>query len=274
MSAVQGKKREQKNFEKSVGIFESNVIAVNPNREELEKLLNTELEKDPEYLGEDKDGDTKLNLSVWLEEVKTKQLFNVRFFLKDQVRANKDETKYQYINNVGNTAWADDPENLPSWFLKDDRPYRKAKAGEEEMYRFIQSWMPLDTRLEETKFDFDFSKLMRGNVSELREVIGNHDLTDTIVALATIRTSEDGQTDYQQVYNRNFLPGWTMKHFNLGGKKIPKLVQKFIDNVEDPEYGCKEFYGSTLGPLHTYNPEENIATSDNSAISEDGPDLD
>lgn len=282
MSAVQGKVREQKSFEKKVGLFEGSVVSINPSREELEKLLGIpELEKDPEYLKEDeKDGAQKLTLSVWLKEVLSDQLFNVKFFLKDTVRKNKNEDKTQYINTAGNASWADEPENLPTWFNEGGRTYREAHVGEEELYTFVRSWLKVDTRDPDALLDFDWKKLMRGNVKELTDCIGGVYSTDsdtgkptTLVALATVALSKDGEKEYQQVYNRNFLPGYCMKFFRLNGSKHPKMVDKFIAAIEDPEYGCKDFFGTTLAPLHVYNPEENIATGSESSVSEDGPDI-
>lgn len=275
--AVQGRVRENKTFEKRVGLFEANVRAINPSREELEKLLGIpELEKDPEYLKEDEEGTQKLSLSIWLEDVLSKQLFNLRISLKDAYRENKDKTKFQYINSAGASSWADDPENLPSWFLEGGREYRKAHIGEEEMYNFLRNYLnKLDIRNDpDATLDIDWKKLMRGNVKELVD-LGNTPYKDTVVALATVRTDDKSgePIDYQQVYNRDFLPGNTMKFFKLNGSKKPKFVQKFIDRIEDPEYGCKEFYGLSLGVLATYNPEENIARSDDSIPTEDGPDL-
>lgn len=277
MAAVTGKKRELKDYSRSVGIFESSVIAINPSREELEKLLDTEIEKDPEYLKEDeKDGKQKFTVSVWLSEAKTAKVFNVRFFLKDEYRTNKTETKNQYINTAGSTCWADAPENLPEWFLNGGREYRKAHAGEEELYNFIRSWLnDLDLRDPDGRLDFEWKKLMKGNVKEISDCIGGS-FAGTVVALATVRTTENNegeQVDYQQVYNRRFLPGYTMKFFRVGGKKTPKMVTKFIEDIEDPEYGCKEFFGIELKELHEYNPAENIAASDATAVSTDGPDL-
>lgn len=278
MSAVQGKLREKKDFSKSVGFFESEVVAINPSREELEKLLNIEeMERDPEYLKEDeKDGKQKLSLSVWLREIKSKRLFNVRFFLKDEYRTNKTETKNQYINTAGSTCWADDPANLPEWFLTGGREYRKAHNGEEEMYAFVKSWLnSLDLRDPSSKLDFEWKKLMKGNVKELVDCIGC-DFAGTVVALATVRTADNAEgeaVDYQQVYNRKFLPGFAMKFLRVGGKKTPKMVTKFIEEIEDPEYGCQEFYGLELKELHEYNPAENIATGNDTAVSTNGPDL-
>lgn len=273
MAAVKGKVREDRAYAKSVGLFEAGVVAMNPSREELEKLLGIEMDKDPEYLKEDeKDGVQTLRLTVWLKEVVKGQLFPVQFFLKDAPRTNKDGTKNQYLNSVGDTSWADDPTNLPEWFTDNGRTYRVANVGEEEMYKFFRSWLKIDTRDVDAVLDFDWKKLMRGNIKELTDCM-NTPYAATLVALATIATSKDGEKEYQQVYNRAFLPGSMMKFFTLGGKKVPKMVTKFIDNVEDLDYGCKQFYGAELLPLHEYNPAENVASGDDTAISEDGPDI-
>jgi len=275
--SVQGKQRKQFDNSLYVGLFEAEVVAFNPSREELEKLLDTELEKDPEYLKEDeKDGVQTMRLSVWLKEVKNSKLFNLRFFLKDKERMNKNEDKNQYINSIGITSWADDPSNLPEWFTAGDRAFRKAKVGEEELYNFVRNWLSdLDYKDPDTKLDMEWAKLMRGNVKPLTENIGSP-FEKHIVALATVKTGEDSEgkpKDYQQVYNRTFLPEYAMKFIRVGGKKIPKAVTKFYEQVEDPEYGCKEFFGLELKELHEYNPEENIATADTTAISDDGPDV-
>lgn len=276
--AVQGSVKVQKVYEKKVGLGEFKVVGFNPSREELEKLLGIpELERDPEYLKQDDEGNQKLNLSIWLEHVKAdKQLFNLRISLKDTQRTNKDGSKHQYVNTAGATTWADSPENLPSWFLQDGRDNRIAHTGEEELYTFMRSWLNgLELRDPKATLEIDWKKLMRGNVRELIDLMATP-YAQTVVALATVRTAENKEgevVDYQQVYNRDFLPGYYMKDFRLGGKKVPKQVQKFIDRIEDPEYGCKEFFGLTLGPLQTYNPEQNIATSEATSLSSDGPDL-
>jgi len=273
MSAVQGRVREIKEYEKQIGLFEANIVAVNPSREELEKLLGVELEKDPEYLKEDsKDGAQTLSLAVWLKEVVKGGLFKVQFYLKDTDRVNKDETKHQYINSIGDTSWADSEENLPTWFNEGGRTFRFAHVGEEELYRFLRSWLKVETRDPDAKLEFEWKKLMRGNVKEISDMIGSV-YAQSIVALATIATSKDGEKEYQQVYNRNFLPGFYMKFFRLNGAKLPKFVEKFVASVEDPEYGCKDFYGDSLKTLHSYNPAENIAAGEETSISEDGPDL-
>ena len=138
MSNIGGKKRESqqfdnKEFAKKVGLFEAEVVTINPTTEEYKDILGMELKEDSkatEYLSKNNDGNTILRVDVWLEEVKNKDKFKVTFFLENKEKENKDATKKQYINAVGMCSWADDVNNLPTWFS--GREYRVAYVGEED----------------------------------------------------------------------------------------------------------------------------------------------
>jgi hypothetical protein len=176
MSTIGGKKRESNNlpeFTKKVGLFEAKVIAVNPTAEEYKDILGMELKEDSkaiEYLGESQDGNKTLRLDFWLEEIKNKDKFKVTFFLENKIRDNKDGTKRQYINAVGTTSWADDENNLLSWFTA--RDYRVAFVGEEELYEFMKVWLGnLDYKDAETTLQLDFKKLINGNVRDIKAQI-------------------------------------------------------------------------------------------------------
>jgi hypothetical protein len=287
MSAVQGPKRESKEFVKKTGFFEGKPICVNPSREKLEEILATQIEKDPEYLGEDEKGNTQLQLVFWLKDVMAGDVRSVRFFLKDVVVENTvkegeestKKKKKQYINNVGDTTWADTEENLPDWFKK--REYRLAKDGEEEMYNFMKAWLNVDLRNDSARLSFDWNKLMRGNVREIAEQIGSG-YDESVVLLSMIRSvTKDGEVkEYEQVYNKEFLPGFVMKEIRLkkidstfietaektDRKKRSKL-QKFVLNVTDKQYGIKNYY--TLGPLQEYDPTKNPAAGNSAKIDDD-----
>ena len=288
MSNIGGVKRESTalpELVKKVGLFEAEVIAVNPNLEEFKKILDIELKEDSkitEYLGTTKDGNKYVRLDFWLEEVKNKDKFKVTFFLEDRERENKDGTKKQYINNVGVCAWSDDPNNLPDWFST--RDYRVAYIGEEEFYNFMRTWLSqLDYREAETVLQIDFKKLLKGNVRDIETEIDG-EWCNHIVALATVTTREkDGEVkEYQNIYNKAFLPQYALKQFrivnysdakvqeNLKAKKPKDLKthERFVLNVTG-EYGCKDYF--ILKDVEEYNPDENIAASDK-VISEDGDD--
>lgn len=288
MSNIGGKKRESNSLPevtKKVGLFEAKVIAVNPNLEEFKNVLDIDLKDDSkitEYLGTTKDGNKYLRVDFWLKEVKSKDPFKVTFFLEDRVRENKDSTKKQYINNVGVCAWADDPNNLPEWFSA--RDYREANIGEEEFYNFMRTWLgQLDYREAETVLQVDWKKLMKGNVRDIENEIDG-EWCNNIIALATINTREkDGEVkEYQNIYNKAFLPPYSLKQFrimnysdnkvldSLKAKKPKDLKphERFVLNISG-EYGCKDYY--ILRDIEEYNPENNVAASDK-VMTEDGDD--
>ena len=290
MSTIGGVKRESTNteskFNKKVGLFEANVIAINPTNEEYKDVLGIELGEDSKatnYLGETRDGNTYLRVDVWLQEVKNQENFKVSFFLEDRERENRDGTKKQYLNSVGMTSWADDENNLFDWF-KENREYRVAFIGEEDLYDFLRTWLgQLDYRSAETTLTLDWTKLMRGNVKDLKDQVDG-EWCNSIVALATVVTKErDGETvEYQGVYNKAFLSGYTMRQFRLVDYTDPKIVnqlkarkprelrphERFVVKVTG-EYGCKDYY--QLKEIEDYNPDENLVSTDN-YISEDGDD--
>jgi len=289
MSSIGGKKREitgNSDFGKKVGLFEANVIAVNPTAEEFKDILGMELKEDSkaaEYLGETKDGNNYLRVDFWLEEVKNKEKFKVSFFLEDKERENKDLTKKQYINSTGLCSWAADENDLADWFTK-GRDYRVAYTGEEDLYNFMRTWLSdLDYRDSNTVLQLEWKKLMRGNVKDLKDQIDG-EYSKSIVALATVIVKErDGESkEYQGIYNKAFLSGYALKQFRLvdyGSKRLQadlknkkpkdlKSHEKFVVNVTG-EYGCKDHF--TFKDLQDYNAEDNLVASD-AFISDDGDD--
>jgi len=286
---IQGDQREQKQvqeFAKKVGLFEAEVVAINPTAEEYKEALDIELpaeSKATEYLGKSRDGNTYLRVDVWLKDVKSGDKFKTTFFLEDKERENKDGSKKQYINNIGRCAWADDPNNLADWFAK--RDYRVAYVGEEELYEFLRTWLgKLDFMKEDSVLQADWKKLMKGNVSELKGQVDGAYCTN-IGALATVIMKEkDGESkEYQGVYNKAFLPAYALKNFRLinyndvtvqsalRGKKLKDLKphERFVINVTG-EYGCRDFY--VLRDLKEYNAEDNLVASD-AVLSDDGDDF-
>ena len=288
MSEIKGKKKEQQSndYVKKIGLFEANVIAINPSAEEYKELLGTELKEDSratEYLGESKDGNTTLRVDVWLEEVKNKEKFKVTFFLEDKEKVNKDGTKKQYINSIGSCSWAADANDLPSWFAS--REYRVAFVGEEDLYNFLRTWLGnLDYRDAETTLSLDWKKMMKGNVKDLKDQVDGEWCTP-VVALATVKTviKDEETKEYQGVYNKAFLPAYSLKQFRVMDFSNSKTVdalklkkskdlkphERFVVNVTG-EYGCRDFY--ILKDLKEYNSEDNLVASDRT-IADDTPDF-
>lgn len=261
--ALKGTPKEVKSYTKYVGLFNSFVVAVNPNKSELEKLLNATIDKDPEYTGNNNEtGAKRVTLSFWLKEENTGNLFNVRFNLEDTVVESKTG-KTQFINNIGTTSYAEDKSKVPDFLTENGRTVRPAKRGEELLYKFLRSWLnnlPYDDPSTDLTLD-DWKGVINGNVKELRAAISNFS-TQTVGALATVRTADDGK-EYQAVYSYEFLPTYALKSY-IEGKKSYKSVDKFIEKVSDKDYGCKDYY--ELRSLIEYNPSKNVINTTNSPI--------
>lgn len=286
--AIGGNKREstqQQEYTKKIGLFEAKVVAVNPSAEEYLDALGIELKdgsKVTEYLGESGDGNTTLRVDFWLQEVKSGEKLKVNFFLENKLKVNKDGTKKQFINNIGTTSWASDENLLPDWFK--GRDYRQAYVGEEELYGFLRTWLGnLDYRDASTVLQLDWKTLMKGNIKDIKQQVDGEYCTN-VVALATIKTVEkDGEIkEYQNVYNKAFLPAYALKQFRVVDYSNPevqnslrtkkskdlKVHERFVVAVTG-EYGCRDFY--SLKDIRDYNAEENIVASDK-VISTDGGD--
>jgi hypothetical protein len=288
MSNIGGKKRENTgnggDFKKFVGLFEAKVIAVNPTAEQFKDVLGMEIKEDSkatEYLSE-RDGNTVLRVDFWLEEVKNQDKFKVSFFLEDKERENKDGTKQQYINEIGMCSWADDPNNLPEWFS--NRDYRQANVGEEDLYNFLRTWLcELDYRHADTTLTLEWKKLMKGNVRDLKDQVGGEWCGNVIASAIVITKDKDGEVkEYQGIYNRAFMPAYSLKNFRLVDYSDKKIIaglqakkskdlkphERFVLNMSG-EYGCKDYY--TFTDLREYNPDDNLVASDK-VISDDGSD--
>jgi hypothetical protein len=284
--AVAGKKREISgngtDFVKKVGIFEAKVIAINPTAQEYKDILDIELKEDSkstDYLGKTAEGFDKIRIDVWLQDVKSDFKQKVTFWLEDVKKVSKDGLKKQYINNVGITSWAADESELRSWFIA--RDYRVAYVGEEDFLSFLRIWLGgIDFRDESAELQLDWKKVIVNNLKEWKDEIGG-EWCQTVGALATIKSSEkDGEVkSYQEIYNKAFFPGYSIRHMRMIDYNSPDVVrgltfkksnelkmhEKFVINVAG-EYGCKHFY--SFNELSDYDPENNLVES-NKVIAQD-----
>jgi hypothetical protein len=284
MSKIGGKIREQGEFRKKVGLFIGEVIAINPSTKEYNTVLGFDPKEDAKemvYTGESKEGNPFVRLDFWIKDTKSDFKNKVVFFVEDRVRTNRDDTKTQYINDIGVCSWASDEEDLPEWFVA--RDYRIAKSGEEELYGFLRNWLgKIDffDKEDPAELTLNWKKLMKGDLSELIGQIGG-DFAVPFISLATVITKEveDEIKEFQGIYNKAFAPEFCMKHFKIvnydddmvqatvEGKKFKerKLHERFVANVVG-EYGCKDYF--RLSELKDYDPSMNVVAGD--SVKEEG----
>ena len=243
-----------------IGVAPVYVLAVNPNKAELEKIYNTELENAPEYIGEaeiGQEGNKKKVSQVRLDfivqtdsekcngiDMKTK----VSFFIKKEWRYNRDETKVQVINKYGETTWlpienaknGTVPESL-SWFEPAD--FRPAYIGEEELTAFIKAYLNIpnksfrkkdgtvvelkDKSEAEARLD-KIADYFKGDFSELRNVIAMQP-KNKVKCMFGVRTTDDNK-QYQAVYTQKFL-----KNNVTDYSKLDEDVQERKNNGAYPD---------------------------------------
>lgn len=221
-------------FKRYVGVAPVFVLDVNPKKAELEKLYGTQLTKDPEYVTTvESDGkpiyNTRIDFIVKTDakncngiELTTK----VTFYLRNEYRYNKDKTKVQVIDKYGRTAWvtieqarnheipiySSGPANI-------DKEYRPAYIGEEDLTRFIKTylnipnvmryinekWVMVDNPQDcEARLD-KIANYFKGDFSELKGAIKLQP-NNKVKAMFGVKTSDDNK-QYQTIYNQMFLRG-------------------------------------------------------------------
>lgn len=292
---MEGTKRQVKEYTQEIGVFEGKVIGINPDKEELENILQTEIEKEPVYITQKTaDKANGIRISVWLKDVNSEEdkVYNCSFFLQNEARLNKEKTKVQFINSVGQTSWGLADENgsdLPQWFthfvdnrtgaVGEAKVVRKALVGEEELMGFIKSWLKFDLYDHNTDILLNTDKLFKDNVKELTEQIGG-EYDQTVIAMATVRSvtkeSESGEpitVNYQSVYNKAFASGFAFKFLKgveFTEDKIKKIREKpnkklenferFILAITDSQYGCKDSY--FIGVKKPFDANAHVVATD------------
>jgi len=184
MSTIGGKRKEKKEFEgfqKYIGFFRGHVAAINPDRDQLNKLLGKESkadDKDIDYTGEKEDVRTA-KITFWLSVDGHDGLFIPHTItLKDEPWRNNTGDKIQLVNQTGDSQWVEADEdneystdevfdsflnfvNIKDWTLPSgdivenwqkgakpnekenlgEKQHRIAIVGESELLDFMKVWL-------------------------------------------------------------------------------------------------------------------------------------
>lgn len=275
----------------SVGIFEAKVAGINLNRKDMAAWRGWETkpdEKEYEYIGEDKDKNTRVTLSFCIEDVGTGKKFEHRLQITDKKVTSEKSGKIQYVSQTGMSTWVDDKKNLPEWFLyfkdKDkntigEADYRQAYQGEADVYEFMRNWLnKVNWFSPTTNVLLDMKKIFRGNVDELRALIPTEGtpeeevLATTTVMMATVYiTEKDGEKKMYQNMARVYMPGYRIKNARLAASTnswdADKNTKRFKDSITG-EYGCKDAY--SLEMLKEFDESQHIQAGDAVIKIEDG----
>ena len=225
---INGKRKEFSGYSPKIGFFQAEVIAINPTLEEMNEFMDISNVKEPDYNKpyQDKENNEFDQATVTLYlKFHDGTIQPKRYSIIKKVRTNKDGSKVQFINDIGNTTWAVSEEALHdskyAWFTK--RPYREAYIGEEKLYNFLQKWLSLDWKDPETQLSIDPEPLFKGKYKELRDLLKNDEFKEgKVVGYATIKTSIEPASEenpepkpkfYQNIWDE-FLPGNAWRYLN------------------------------------------------------------
>lgn len=243
---------------KFVGLTPVEVVAINPTRSELNKLLGREdadTDKEIIYKTEDAEGNDKIKMTFWFYVPAIDKYQSYSFSMVNKVRVSKDGLKTQFVNSTCMTAWADTKENLGKWFTTftdrenvelGDKVIREALQGEEELVTLLHSWLGrLNFYNAATSVLVDTKKLFNEDYSELRDIVGgNYDTP--FIALFGVQTDEsDPEKQYQMVYGKSFLSEAYMDGITKGMKFSKEYMRKGWDRFEkevEGEYGFRAFF--------------------------------
>lgn len=256
-----GKEREVIRY---VGVAECQVIGANLTREQYKEKVGYDPGYDPIYTRESKTGDKAIKLVFYLREVTTNHIFPLTFFMEErEAKTGNNNTKY--VNDKCQSTVA-----LMDWFTQ--YPHRPAYHGEPELLTFIRVFTSPALKwygnypnsgsypLDETKIIF------QENFGPINDIITRYNKW-TVGILTGIRSAETG--DYQDVFNRAFLKGTSVKQVSQMAKGVDPAtltddVREFIKATEGP-HGYKNYFGDSY-QFRRYEKENNLIANTNSAI--------
>lgn len=270
-------------FKRYIGLAPVNILSVNPNKAELEKLYNITLEEEPQYIG------TKEVNGVTSEYARIDFIVNtipnrsnnidlkskVTFFLTNKPFYKKDNSKVRIIDKYGRDAWATISEyqqhkipmykNGPALI---DMDYRAAFIGEVELIQFIIAYLGIPNinvysnggwisavYPEECEASFkDITKFFKGDFTELREIL-TFQPKNSVTVLFGVRSNDEGK-QFQTVYTNRFYKGGLSSYENI----VKNLNQEISNSKSSGSWQNTEF---AVEPLKEYivkatefNPKE------------------
>lgn len=231
------------------GVGSSYIVAINPNKAELEKLLDRTLEEEPVYVEEKEEEGRKIkqvrvvfylkpdgNKYLDAEGNKVETVVPLTFFLRGEYRKGSNSGKYQVIDEYGRTAWATEEEinehKIPMYSsgpANITANYRKAVSGEEDLTNFLIAYLNIQSCQKyvdgkwimrpESELVMSQARLdhiqdyFKGDIGELKAAVAMQP-ENTVKVCYGIKTNDDGRM-FQTVYSRMFLKNFSKDYSRL-----------------------------------------------------------
>ena len=281
-----GKQSEEGVFKLYKGVAAVNVLAVNPNKAELERITGRTYDEDPVYRGKDDDGNETMRITFYTKtnpDAKVNSgielVLPISFTLVKARRVGQQSGKIQVIDKYGRTAWVT-PADLESKSIPQyskgpaniSADYRPAVIGEESLINFLIKWLNIPgpanykegqwvmkDNPEDSEVSINLAKVFAGDVSELAEVV-NMAREYLIKVAVGIKTTEDGK-QYHAVFTRDFA-----KNAVTDYSKLDAAITEFQNNGGAPNTVFD------VNPLHE-NVVESTQFTPNTEVVGDMPDF-
>jgi hypothetical protein len=241
MNIEELKESEQSSKELYTGIANIQIALVNPSRKQLAEFLGVDEEKvkEPNYISSKEGREDFYRLDFWYTnhpDFKTAIKGKFSFFMGLEDRAQSSSGKYQWIDDHSNTVWGESIDAIKAAdktkqyeVYTDYASLRRAKVGEEDLYRLMKAYGNVDTRKSKFRLD-DYNKAVTNKSSELDKYFTDFNKRNRgVKVMLTIR---DGQ--YQNVWTKDFL-------------SLESSYYKGIEkSLRDSQYGCKDYFADSL----------------------------
>lgn len=228
-------------FKRYVGLAGSRVLAVNPNKKQLDEIMGYESQNEPEYLKEDEQGKQAIVTFIVSPDPETNNGIELKtratIILRPSPAYNRDQSKVQVIDQYGNFTWADTEIAKTGGKIehasKLDK-YRMACVGECALVDFLKKYLGVpdaydykngawvkkeNGKAEEGLFGLEHIKdYFKGDFSEIKEAIAIRP-NNKIKLLYGVRTNDEGK-QYQAVCTREQM----MLNNAAGSNAVSKLA--------------------------------------------------
>lgn len=278
-----------------VGVGTVNVLAVNPTKDEWNKITGGNLEKEPEYTSVGNDGIKRARVVLLVKPDSNKTIGNIdtvialNFWFSKAAVQGSASGKWEVIDKYGQTAWAtqQDIENkvIPQYAngpANIDKDYRKMINGEEAFTNFIKAYLAIpsprymvngewkvrpnledcEARLENILSIFD------GDFTEIKKIF-NYQPNNHVQVLFGVRTTDDGK-QYQTFFTHKFLPqsSWNLTPF---AKELKS--QLALNRYSDTYFGDINDGELIMTNLREYTITPSVVTPSNKPVPDNNEDL-
>jgi hypothetical protein len=226
---------ESSNYKLFTGLTDVQVVAINPTKDEAEKL-GINMKNDPVYVSTDEtSGNKKVRLDIYVKSGDTDRIDKMAFFMEDATKTSSAGNT-QFINDFGTSCYSESIETATTayqWFKPQGA--RPAISGEPELIDFLKGLLNVG-RDSIAKLD-NVKALFTGNVTELKEIFKK--FSDRKIQVLYYVRENDGNW-YQSIYAR---------YFSRAGNKTTKYWEKHFENSTNKLNYQNSFKFQEFNPL-------------------------